>query len=293
MWAEDAKGDDDLADVMQHKLLSLIRQSHLDNQAYHERQATKCEREMDKIAARGSRSRTSPTISSHRRASALPTPPRRIGPPRWKTGRRTRRRRWNARGFRGATSLICESPKRPRLQGFRSERWNAEAVKSDLEIRRIGQVRFITTDSFRCWLGEEVVQPMRNTEELSADSRAVLAAIDRRRRGIGMAIRYTDDPARVVTKRERPQDKKLTYFVERKHINDKGQAPQTLQVKEGKRAAEAIVEAHNRDVSDEMRVASSSARCRAPWSSRRSRSARRTKSRFRPWTVTSRSSRTS
>lgn len=52
MWAEDAKGDDELADVMQHKLLSLIRQSHLDNQAYHERQATKCEREMDKIAAR-------------------------------------------------------------------------------------------------------------------------------------------------------------------------------------------------------------------------------------------------
>ena len=52
MWAEDAKGDDELADVMQHKLLSLIRQSHLDNQSYHERQATKCEREMDKIAAR-------------------------------------------------------------------------------------------------------------------------------------------------------------------------------------------------------------------------------------------------
>ena len=50
MWAEDAKGDDELADVMQHKLLSLVRQSHLDNQAYHERQATKCER--DKLAAR-------------------------------------------------------------------------------------------------------------------------------------------------------------------------------------------------------------------------------------------------
>ena len=55
-----------------------------------------------------------------------------------------------------------------------SERAMERQLKSDLEIRRIGQVRFITTDSFRCWLGEEVVQPMRNTEELSADSRAVL-----------------------------------------------------------------------------------------------------------------------
>ena len=70
-----------------------------------------------------------------------------------------------------------------------------------------------------------------------------------------MAIRYTDDPARVVTKRERPQDKKLTYFVESKYINDKGQKRRKLfKVKEGKRAAEAIVEAHNRDVSDEMRL---------------------------------------
>ena len=58
---------------------------------------------------------------------------------------------------------------------------------------------------------------------------------------MNMQIRYTDDPARVVTKRERPQDKKLTYFVERKYINDKGQKRQKLfKVKDGKRAAEVL-----------------------------------------------------
>ena len=60
------------------------------------------------------------------------------------------------------------------IAGISERAMERQLVKSDLEIRRIGQVRFITTDSFRCWLGEEVAQPMRNTEELSANSRAVL-----------------------------------------------------------------------------------------------------------------------
>ena len=66
---------------------------------------------------------------------------------------------------------ISEAAEIAGISGRAMERQLSESV---LEVRRIGQVRFITTNSFLIWLGEGVAQPDRSSEELSADSKAVL-----------------------------------------------------------------------------------------------------------------------
>ena len=45
-------GEDDPADVMLLTLLTSARDQHLKNAAWHERQATKCEDEIEAVAAR-------------------------------------------------------------------------------------------------------------------------------------------------------------------------------------------------------------------------------------------------
>jgi len=49
--AENA-GEDDPADVMLLTLLTSARDQHLKNASWHERQATKCEHEIEAVAAR-------------------------------------------------------------------------------------------------------------------------------------------------------------------------------------------------------------------------------------------------
>lgn len=52
MWAEAHHGDDSVVDVMEHKLLELVAQSHEGNAGYHERQAAECRKLMAEIEAR-------------------------------------------------------------------------------------------------------------------------------------------------------------------------------------------------------------------------------------------------
>lgn len=52
MWAEAHHGDDSVADVMAHKLLELIAESHEGNAGYHERSAAEARKLMAEIESR-------------------------------------------------------------------------------------------------------------------------------------------------------------------------------------------------------------------------------------------------
>lgn len=52
LWAEANHGEDDVVDVLCHKLLGLVAQSHAENAGYHERQVEQCRALMVEIEAR-------------------------------------------------------------------------------------------------------------------------------------------------------------------------------------------------------------------------------------------------
>jgi predicted DNA-binding protein (UPF0251 family) len=65
------------------------------------------------------------------------------------------------------------------IAGISQRAMERELQGADLEIRRIGQLRFITTESFRCWLGESDSGAPAPAPELSADEREAIRRLSR------------------------------------------------------------------------------------------------------------------
>jgi len=65
------------------------------------------------------------------------------------------------------------------IAGISQRAMERELQDSDLKIRRIGQLRFITTDSFRCWLGECATAAPAPEPELSAEQREAIRRLSR------------------------------------------------------------------------------------------------------------------
>ena len=65
------------------------------------------------------------------------------------------------------------------IAGISQRAMERELQGADLEIRRIGQLRFITTESFRCWLGECDGATPAPAPDLSADEREAIRRLSR------------------------------------------------------------------------------------------------------------------